>query len=135
MASFKTTYLNNIYLNALFNAAAFDSAIPATIYAICYTVAPTIAGGGTEWVDAGIARVGKTRNTTNFPTSTAAQISNATSVAFGTPVAGATIVGIGWIDASSGGNLLCYGDLDAPKAATGGVAFTLPVGAFVGTEA
>jgi hypothetical protein len=135
MASFKSTYLCNLYLNALYNGAAFDSVIPATIYAVAFTVAPTVAGGGTEWTDAGISRVAKTCNTTNFPTATAASISNATSIAFGTPISSATIVGVGWMDASSGGNLLDYGDLDAPKAATAGVAFTLPIGAFVGTEA
>jgi len=135
MASFKTTYLSNLLLNCLYGGAAFDSAIPATIYAIPYTAAPTVAGGGTEYTASGLSRASVTRNTTNFPTSSAATISNATAISFGTPATGATVVGIGWIDASSGGNLLSYGDLDVPKVVTGGVAFTMQIGSFVGTEA
>jgi hypothetical protein len=127
--------LSNLYLNALFNAAAFDATIPATLYAVAFTVAPTAAGGGTQWADAGISRVAMTANTTNFPTATAALISNATAIAFGTPLANATIVGVGWFDASVGGNMLDYGDFDSPKAALAGVAFTVPIGGFIGTEA
>lgn len=135
MASFKSTYLANLILNALFNNTAFDATIPATIYAVAFTVAPTPAGGGTEWIDSGIARVAKACNTTNFPTAVGGSISNATTIAFGTPVANATVVGVGWFDAAVGGNMLDYGDFDSPKAALAGVAFTVPVGGFIGTEA
>lgn len=132
--TFTSTYLANLIVNFLYGGAAIEAAIPATIYAKCYTVAPTAAGGGTEWTDAGISRVAVTRNTTNFPTGTGGAVSNATALNFGTPVGGATVVGIGWMDAASGGNLLMYGDLDAPKVALAGVAFTLPIGGFVGEQ-
>jgi hypothetical protein len=134
MAKFQSDYFCNLILNGLYNAASFDSALPATIYAQIYTVAPTSAGGGTQWADAGISRVAKARNTTNFPTATAKVITNASTLPFGTPVAGATIVGIGWFDASSGGNLLVYGDFDSARPVTAGTPFTLPVGAMSGTE-
>lgn len=133
MASFKSTYLSNLYLNALFNAAAFDATIPATLYATAFTVAPTAAGGGTQATVVG--RVAMTCNTTNFPTATSATISNAVAIAFGTASGNETIVGVGWFDASSGGNMLDYGDFDTPKSALTGVAFTVPIGGFVGTEA
>lgn len=134
MASFKSTYLCNLFLNALFNAASFDDAIPATLYAQLYTAAPTAAGGGTQVAVSGISRAAMTRNTTNMPTATSASINSATALSFGTPASGVTVVGVGWFDASSGGNLLDYGDLDAPKVLLAGVAFSLPAGAFVGTE-
>ncbi len=98
------------------------------------TVAPTAAGGGTEWTDAGITRVAKTSNTTNFPTATAGLISNATTHAYGTPVAGTTLAGVAVYDASSGGNLIDYGEFDTPLVVLSGVAFVLPIGGFQGTE-
>ena len=106
MASFKTTYLSNLILNCIYGGASLDSAIPATIYAVPYTVAPTVAGGGTEFTASGLSRAAKTRNTTNFPTATAATISNATTISFGTPATGATVVGIGWMDADPTNNIL-----------------------------
>ncbi len=129
MASFKTYYFGNLILSAAFSGTSFDAAMPATIYVVPYTVAPTRSGGGTQWTDAGISRVALTRNTTNFPIPTAAAISNATLMAFGTPVAGASIVGYGYIDASVGGNLWYYGDLAVPQVATAGVPFELDIGA------
>ena len=135
MPGLKSTYLANLYLNALYAGALFDTAIPATIYCQPYTAAPTAGGGGTQWTVSGISRVAKTRNTTNFPTSTAASIASATTYAFGTPSATGVVVGFGFFDASSGGNLLSYFQLDAAITATSGVAFTLPVGALIGTEA
>jgi len=125
MAGGKSTYLSNLFLNWLYGGDAIESEVPATLYFAAMTVAPTAAGGGTEWTDAGISRVAKTRNTTNFPTSTAALISNATSFSFGTPVAGATIEAIAVYDASSGGNLLDWAVFDVPKIATAGVVFTM----------
>ncbi len=135
MAGFKSTYLSNLYLNALLNAAAFDATIPADLYFQAYTAAPTPAGGGTQWSDAGISRVTKTCNTTNWPTATAASITTGTTMAFGTPVADAIIVGIGIFDASTSGNFLAYFEFDAPVPATASVAFTLPIGSLIGTEA
>jgi len=124
----KSTYLSNLFLNWLYGGAAIESALPATLYFAAMTVAPTAAGGGTEWTDAGITRVAKTRNTTNFPTSSAALLSNATDLSFGTPVAGATIPAIAVYDASSGGNLLDWGVFDVAKVATAGVLFTMQIG-------
>lgn len=135
MASFKSTYLCNLILNCLYKGDSLDDELPADIYAVAFTVAPTAAGGGTEWSDGGISRVAKTRNGTNFPAASGAAISNATTIAFGTPAAPATIVGVGWFDAASSGNMLDYGDFDSPKSALAGVAFTVPVGGFIGTEA
>lgn len=130
MAGFKSTYTCNWVLNQIYNGGALG----ATLYFAGMTVAPTAAGGGTEWTDAGITRVAKTSNTTNFPTSTAALISNATTLSFGTPVAGTTLVGIAVYDASSGGNFIDFWEFDTPLVVLSGVAFVLPIGSAQGTE-
>jgi hypothetical protein len=135
MAGLKSTYLCNLLLNWELSGLAIDASLPATIYVQPYTVAPTAAGGGTQWTDGGISRAAWARNTTTCPYSTAAQSSNAIVLAFGTPVAGATIVGYGLFDASSGGNLLDYWELETPKVALAGQPFSMPIGGFVGTEA
>jgi hypothetical protein len=135
MAGFKSTYLCNLYLNALDSNASFDGAIPSTLYLQPYTVAPTAAGGGTQWTDSGISRAAWARNTTTCPFSTAAEHASAIAFSFGTPVAGATIVGYGRFDASGGGNLLDYYQLETPKVATAGQEFIMPVGGFTTTEA
>lgn len=135
MAGFKSIYLRNLYLNALYSGASFDSAIPATIYAAVFTVAPTPAGGGTEWADAGYARVAVLRGTAAYALSTAGQSSNAAAYNFGTPTTGATIVAGGFYDAVTGGNLLDAGEFSPAKTALAGVAFIVPIGAYIATEA
>lgn len=130
MAGFKSTYTSNWVLNQIYN----QGALGGTLYFAGMTVAPTEAGGGTEWVDAGITRCAKTANTTNFPTATAGVISNATTHSYGTPLAGATLVGIKVLDASGGGNMIDYAEFDSPLVVLAGVLFVLPIGGFQGTE-
>lgn len=130
MAGFKSTYTCNWLLNQIYN----QGALAPTLYFAGMTVAPTAAGGGSEWIDAGIARCAKASNTTNFPTVTAAIVSNATTHSYGTPVAGVTLVGIAVYSASSGGNFIDYWEFDTPLIVLPGVPFILPVGSAQGTE-
>lgn len=134
MAGFKSTYECNYYLNARYNAATFTPA--ATLYCALMTTMPTAGGGGTEVSGSGYARIAKTANTTNFPTSTAASISNATMIDFGTPTGGGwgSIAGAAWYDASTGGNLISAGPFSSARTGTAGLQFYVPIGGFVATE-
>ena len=137
MAGFTSTYLANGILNEVFGGTSLHAALPSAIYAALFLVAPTAGGtGGTEVSASGYARISVTRNTTNFPASTTASISNATVIDFGTPSGSGwgTIVGAGWYDASTGGNLLYYGPFSPSRVATGGSDFQVPIGGFIGTQ-
>src|ERR1700746_2437191 len=104
MPGFKSTYLANKLLGHVFGATAYTP--PGTLYCALFTVAPTNAGGGTEVTGGGYARVAVTNNTTNFAVPTSQQVSNLTSINFGTPSGAGwgTIVAGAWFDAASAGN-------------------------------
>lgn len=101
--------------------------IPATLFFGLFTdsnsKATRDAGTVTEvstgtWTN--YARVAKTNNTTNFPNATSgspASKANGTSVDFGTATttANVTCTGFGVWDASTGGNLLDWGDFATPN--------------------
>lgn len=86
---------------------------------------------GVELSGNGYARVAKTSNTTNWPTTTTNIISNGTAIE--TPVA----TGGDWneadevvlYDAASGGNLWYWDQLDAPFTVRNGDKRTFPIGA------
>jgi hypothetical protein len=135
MAGFKSDYWSNKILGLIFGATAVTP--PATLYCALFTVIPSPAGtGGTEVSGSGYARVAVTNNTTNFPSPTAQQVSNATVIDFGTPSGGGwgTIVAGGWYDAATGGNLLYAGPFSPARVGTAGLNFFIPIGGFIGTE-
>ena len=131
---FKSNYLCNLLLGLVFGKTTYTP--PTTLYCALFTVAPTAAGGGTEVVGNGYARVAVTNNTSNFPTPTAQSVSNANVVDFGTPTGTGwgTIVFGAWFDASSGGNMLYAGPFSPARSAPAGLDFFIPIAGFVGTE-
>ena len=124
MASFHTTYLRD-KLNDHVRGGP-DYTRPGTLYYSLMTAAPTIAGGGTE---SALSRLAVTNNSTNFPASSSGIKRNGTVFTFtsSSPSALGSIVGIAEFDASSGGNMLSYGDLDTPRTVALGAAFAVEV--------
>lgn len=134
MAGFKSDYLANAILNEVYGAAAFSA--PATLYCALFTVAPTSAGGGTEVTGGSYARVSKTNNTTNFPTTSSKSKTNGTAINFGTATADwGTIVGAAWFDASSGGNMIAYGPFGTSVSVLNGGSFQIAASGMTITEA
>jgi hypothetical protein len=88
----------------------------ANLYFGLLTAAPSDTGGGTEVTGGNYARVGKTPVDSNFSV-TAGVATNLVYITFPVPNASwGTVTHIGVYDASSGGNLLLWSDLAAPKA-------------------
>lgn len=138
MASGKSTYWNNKILDALFKQVALPSI--ANVYAALYTVSPGAGNTGTELSITGYARVAVPTNGTYWPSASASQVSNTLQITF--PVisgAGpsAAVVAIGFLDASSGGNLLYWCDLAAAyqKTYSANDQPIIPAAAFTATEA
>jgi len=102
-------------LNALYNGGSLGA--PATYYFALSSTQPADDGtnvtepsGGTA---AGYARVAKTKNTTNFPTTTTRSIATGTAVTFPDPAPGDDWGVIGWFalySASSGGTFEGWGE-------------------------
>ena len=135
MAGGKSNYLNNKFLNMIFNGAAFTP--PTTLYCGLFTAAPTDAGGGTEVSGGAYARVAVTPNSTNFPVTSTQSISNAIPITFPTATANwGTVVAAAFFDAATGGNMLYWGPLSVNQTINSGSQFQLPANTgFVGTEA
>lgn len=124
-----TSYLANKLIDEFFRAVAY--AWPATLYARLYTAAANDAGVGTEVAYSGYARPSLAStfaalSATSVPGGTAAsagtdaRIANNAAVAFPAPTADAVIVGDGWGDAASGGNLLFRKTYAAAKSLSAG---------------
>lgn len=125
-----SNYMENKILDAMFRGQSFPS-IP-TLYFACFTVAPTDTGGGTECTGGSYARVAVTASLANFSGSQGAgttAASNGTSgttfnnsdIQFPSPTANwGTVVGMGVFDASTSGNLLCYGAISPTKVVNSG---------------
>lgn len=105
----KTYYLDNNFLNSALRNTPFTP--PTTIYVALYTAAPGVGGGGTEVSGGSYAR-----QTVTFSAPSNGQTSNTADILF--PVASATwgtIVAFALMDASSGGNMLYFGNLSTPR--------------------
>lgn len=114
MAGSKSNYLENALLDHVYGSDDYTPA--ATHYVAAYTAAPTDAGGGTEVTGGAYARVAVTNNATNWPAATGGVKENGTAVTF--PEATASwgeIVAAAVFDASTGGNMLNWGDLAVNK--------------------
>jgi hypothetical protein len=105
-----TDFAENAVANALYRGVTFP--VLSTIYWALFTTLPDgeLGTGGTEVTATGYARAATTCNTTNFKdpsTATQGQVQNLTKIVW--PVQNAAIptpvLGFGWYDASSGGNL------------------------------
>lgn len=105
----KTYYLDNNVLNVALRGIPFTP--PATIYVALYTVAPGVGGGGTE-----VAGGAYARQLVTMTVPASGQCSNTADILF--PVASlswGTIVSFALLDASSGGNMLYFGNLSTPR--------------------
>lgn len=127
MASFWSEYLQNKVLNHMRGIATWT---PGThSYFALMTVAPTPLGGGTP--AATITRFMITNSSLDWNTASAGLTTNKVAWTFTTGAVAdiGLIVGIAEYDASTGGNLLTYGDLTTPKTLLTGMSFTVLAGA------
>ena len=110
MSNAKTDYLEDALLNHVLRNTGYAS--PATVYVGLFTVMPADDGtGGTEVTGGSYARQSVT-----FAAPSAGQVANNALVQFPTATADwGTVLGMGIFDNLSGGNLLYYGTLTAPK--------------------
>jgi hypothetical protein len=124
----KTYYLDDNFINVALRNTPFTP--PATVYVSLYTVAPTAAGGGTE-----VSGGGYGRQTVTFVAPVSGQTSNTADVLF--PVASATwgtITSFALMDASSGGNMLYFGNLSTPRTVLASDQVRFPSGQLVVQE-
>ena len=140
-----TDYLENKIIDCLFRGQAFSG--PATGYIAAYTVAPTDAAGGTEVTGGSYARVAIVSSLANWAgtqsagstaasSGTGGQTSNNGAITF--PAASAnwgTVTAVGFFDASTAGNLLCYAPLSSSKTVNSGDTLTIAAGALTWTMA
>lgn len=129
MAGSKTDFLENRVLDCfLRNVAAGQS---ATVYVGLFTAAPTDAGGGTE-----VSGNAYARQSVAFDAAASGATQNTAAVSFptATPSGWGTVVAAAIFDASTGGNMLYWFDLDASKAVGAGDVFQFAAGAIDITE-
>lgn len=129
----KSDYLENKVLDHLFGRTTYTA--PATLYIALFTAPPTDAGGGTEVAGGSYARAAVTNDVANWPNAVAGSKTHANAIAFAQASAGwGTITHAGVFDALSGGNLLFWGALQAPKTVQSGDQFSFTVGSLIFTE-
>ena len=117
-------YLEDKVLEHVFGGNAFTA--PSTLYVALYTVAPSDTGGGTEVSGGAYARQTATFTVSGTNPTTA---SNTAAIEYPTATADyGTVVAVGVLDASSGGNLLAYSTLDSSKVVSSGDAFRFNAG-------
>lgn len=109
-----SSYIKPYLLDLAFRGIAWSSR-PGTGYWAAFTVAPTAAGGGTEVTGGNYARVSFTFNGSNFTAAASAgdTVPNAAAILFNTATATwGDIVAIACFDASSGGNMLFFKEIN-----------------------
>tara|TARA_A100001035_G_scaffold103360_1_gene80929 strand:+ start:893 stop:1285 length:393 start_codon:yes stop_codon:yes gene_type:complete len=117
-------YLEDKVLEHVFGGNAFTA--PSTLYVALYTVAPSDTGGGTEVSGGAYARQTATFTVSGTNPTTA---SNTAAIEYPSATANyGTVVAVGVLDASSGGNLLAYSTLDSSKVVSSGDAFRFNAG-------
>jgi len=123
MAGF-SDYLEDKVLDHVFGGTAYTA--PSTLYVALYTVAPDDTGGGTEVTGGSYARQTATFTVSGTSPTTA---TNAAAIEYPTATANyGTVTSVGILDASSGGNLLAYADLDTSKVVSTGDVFRFDAG-------
>ncbi len=117
-----TDYLENKLLDHVLRNTAYTS--PTTVYVALFTAAPGEAGGGTEVSGGGYARQAVT-----FSAPSAGSTSNSSDITFPTATADwGTITHFAIFDASTGGNMLYYGQLTSSVTVNSGQQLTIPAG-------
>jgi hypothetical protein len=129
----KTNFERNRTLDLRYGDGTYSK--PATVYVALFTAAPTVSGGGTEVSGGAYARVAVTNDVTNFPDAVAGVKSNGVALTFAQATAAwGTVVAAAIFDALTGGNMLDFAMLDAPKTIALGDTFSLPIGSVRLTE-
>jgi hypothetical protein len=142
MAGFKGQGTCESVLNSILQAGG-------TAYWALFTAAPTAAGGGTEVSAGDYARLAVTLNSTNFPNAVSPSVgasgtassANGTlqTISSGTTNNWGTVVGVALVTTSSGSlsssDILYYAPLTSSQDILTGDPVTIPVGAFIATEA
>ena len=116
-------YAENLLLNFLMTGTG---SAPSSLHLALFTSAPNDAGGGTEVSGGAYARqtAAFTVSGTNPTTAT-----NSAAIEYPTATANyGTVVAVGILDASSGGNLLAYSTLDSSKVVSSGDVFRFNAG-------
>lgn len=114
MAGSFTDFLEDELLDHAFRNTSYTPA--ATVYVGLFTTATGDAGGGTEVSGGSYARTAIT-----FAAASSGSITNSGAVTFPTATASwSTISHFGIMDASTVGNMLCWGNFDASKAIDNG---------------
>lgn len=124
----KTYYLDNNFLNLALRAIPFTP--PATVYTALYTVSPTVNSAGTE-----VAGNAYGRQIATFSAPVNGQTVSAADVTF--PIATGswgTIVAFALLDASSGGNMLYFGNLSTPRLVLASDQVRFPAGQLICQE-
>ena len=112
-----SNYTENALLDHIFDDPAYSPA--ANVFIALYTATPNDAGGGTEATFGSYAR--QSTAAADWDAASGGSKTNANTVSFPESTSGSeTITSFGLIDASSGGNLLAYGDLTAEQLVTTG---------------
>jgi len=116
-----SNFLETEILDHVFGGNAYTA--PGTLYVGLYTSNPDEDNSGTEVSGGSYARVSGTFTVTGNTASNDAAIEFTTATA-----SWGTVTHIGVLDASSGGNLLCYAELTTAKAIDTGDVFRIPTG-------
>ena len=111
MAGSLSTALHNKLIDHILKTTPYT--VPTNIYVALYSVAPTIAGGGTELTGNGYAR--KVHNSWDVAAAGASE--NTGAIAFAAASGGdwSAAVAFGLFDAITGGNFLGWGDLTTSR--------------------
>ena len=122
-------YFSEKVMGQFLNGTAYS--FPATVYVALFTTQPSGGTGGTEADYTGYARVAMTVGTTDFTAvSTSGEVQNAIAINFPTNTGTAqTVVGYGFFDASTAGNLLTDNTLTSSQTINNGASASFAAGA------
>lgn len=115
----------DVYENKYLDAAFGDNRsvlFPATVYVALFTAAPTDAGGGTEAVGGGYARVAVANTSANWPNAAGGQKKNANTIQFPTATAAwGTVTHFAIMDALTAGAIIHWNVLTSALAVAAGM--------------
>ena len=128
MANSLSNYAENLILNSLFGGTTLTP--PTNLYFGLSTTTITEAGTNiTEPSGNGYTRLSITNNATNFPVTSTGTKTNGTTLTFPTSTGTwGTIIDFFVSDASTSGNIICYGTLSTAKNVTSGDILSFGVG-------
>lgn len=126
MASKKSNYLKSKIVKHVKGEASYT--MPTTLYLALYTSDPTVADAGVE-----VTGGSYSRKSISFASESGGSAASNAAINF-TSMPTTNVSHWGIRDASSGGNLLYFGNFDIVQAITAGQTFTINSGNLVITE-